>query len=279
MPNIPFWGTSQFKNLIIETSRVLQQHLTFREIADLFYRGGIIEKPENPWPAFQGTKYDYALERLAGAKDVRVFFREILPELFAGIDMEYSESSTASLVWAAKKVGYKINKIEEVQGIPDHDEIWVEYRVLVPPKELAEIAESIVDKQEYISTTSIFPSHINKLLGQMNIAVSNECWDAAALLIRRIIFLASVISAKQNNYHDKLLKDRDYIELSSILGAVSRNNPDINAQLLSRIQAAKWMGDYANHLKNWKASETEVQVSLVSLRAFLFALFNSDITN
>lgn len=274
MNNLPLWEAPKFKKLIIETAKLLQRHYTFREIAELFYRAGIIKVPENPYPDYEGNKYDYAVEKLASGKDVRIFFREILPEVFASIDVEYSDAETSSLVWAAKKVGYKIDRIERTFELPDGDGFTDEFRDLVPPQELAKTTEKIIEEQVFISKSSSFPNELNDLLDQLNKVVSTKCYDAAAFLIRRIVFLASVIYAEKLKFNEELLKESgDYKDLSKILGIVGTKNADVSSQLLSRVRATKWMGDYANHNRKWKAEESEILASLTNLRAYLAALY------
>lgn len=275
MSQVPGINTSDLRRLLIETSKVLQICHSFREIAELFFRGEVISSPEDPFPGYLGNKYEYAMEKLAAAKDLRPFLINILPEIFASNDPIWAESVMGSLVWAAEKVGYRLVTTEQEFKLSDGSMDGVEARDLIPPDYLLETSAITTEQKEYLQDNKKYPPSINKLISESNICLSNDCYNAAALLIRRIIFLSCVIYAKRMNFEDTLLNDdKDYHELSKLLSIVARHCPDISSQLLSRIQLVKWLGDYANHNKNWSASELELSSSLVNLRAFLSALFD-----
>ena len=275
MSQVHGMNTPDLRRLLIETSKVLQTCCSFREIAELLFRGEVISAPESPYPEYQGNKYDYAMEKLAAAEDLRPFLYHILPEIFGSNDPEWADSVMSGLVHAAEKVGYKLITTEHEFKLPDGSMDGMEIRDLAPPDYLLETSTKTTEQKEYLPEDDNYPSGINTLIAELNICLSNNCFNAAALLIRRIIFLSCVVYAQKKNFEDKLLNaNSDYHDLSKLLTTVGQNCPDISSQLLTRIQIAKWLGDYANHNKNWSASDEEVLSALVNLRAFLSALYD-----
>lgn len=265
---------SKERTFILALARFLKDNFTFNEIAELFFRSGLVNKLEKPYSEYDGTKYDYAVEKLTANPDKNVgFYEEILPQEFTRI--EYLHGVDSAFKRELKSMGYTIKKRIEEINVPDIGEVEDVYYDLIPPKEIStEKPRSPKQLKEYLKKHAVYPKKVNGLIDELNINISFGNGNASALLVRRILFIASVKYALENNFEKDIQDENgDYIELSKILAAIGKKSPDVTVQLLNRLQIAKWMSDYANHNFTWEVDRGELEIALTNMRAFLDALY------
>ncbi len=259
----------KLRGLVVALAGLLPKHYTYNQIADFFYRGGIIDKPEKPWPGYDGNKSDYVKDRMGAITGGEDFFAHTLPEIFGQIDSEYVQAETSEVVRLCRELGYTVETKyfeDPAMGID------VEWRELSPPADIG--SGEVVGLTEGHIDTEGLPTYLSSLVAQLNSNLSQKNYDASALLIRRVIFVSCVATLKKaNRSHAALDKQGDYKDLSILLSLVCQSVPSISKQLVARMRIAKWMGDDANHVDSWKAKETEVEMVVATLSQFLRILF------
>lgn len=257
--------TPAYRNLVLTLADLLPSHFTFNEIANYFYRGLIIDKPESPYRTYDGSKSNYVKEKLSAAQYPWSFLSSILPEIFFIIDIEYGELETKRLVSICGKMGFHVQDVQD-------EEKSVFYRELIPPNDILRAQGSISE----IHISDRYPATVRRLLQQLNANLLNDHFDASALLIRRVIFISSITYLKSKNLESRILdQHNDYKELSKILDVIATEIPDVSKQLIARLRNAKILGDYANHSLHWRVTEVELEQVKSTVGMFLDALFAS----
>ena len=240
----------------------MQKTFTFKEIAEWFYNYGIIEIPEDPYPDYDGSKYDYVLEKILNAKDNTNFLVKMVPELF--FDLKYIKvgGETSRMEYLLKQIGYRI-VLYKKDGL-----FYVS-----PPKNLKGFVKKNKQTKKIINVSNL-PREIADLVRELNDNTSKPNVYACALLSRKIITMAVYISLNKIS-KGHLLKNKlgDDLELNKMLN-VAKQELKISDQIMSRVKASKWIGDSANHSYKVQINENDIHTCIIGLRLFLEELFN-----
>jgi hypothetical protein len=255
------------RQLWTELAKELGRVLTFTEIATLFYEYGIITQPERPFGVYAGSKESYSLERLAAAGDTTLFLTEGIPRIIGetlndvggGICLNFEV-----LARPLRNAGYTIETLE----VGDEEDGYYELYSCLPPKELA---PDSLQAAPSISAIGLRTSdtYINVLLDELNDNLRNNNLNASALLTRKILTRAVQYSFDRKGERDSLKTEAgDDKELNAML-EMCKQRFKISAQVMSRAQSTKWLGDSANHSYFVRVSEFDVIAATTGLRLFL----------
>jgi hypothetical protein len=156
----------QLRSFYIELAKQLGQNFSFKQIADFFFKYGIIEQPENPYPNYKGSKQAYALEKLGGAKN-NVALLRALPEIIFyslnGIEGDEPFFDVRQIEWIMKEMGYQ--KTIEVM-VDDEDRAWAEVTSYEIPENLSEYFIVNSNKELESKTALLSKSNLSQVVGE-----------------------------------------------------------------------------------------------------------------
>lgn len=235
----------------------MQAGYTFEEIADLFYEVGVISKPERPYGTYEGTKRDYAREKLVEAPDLDLFLQVTVPKVVAECDVE--GIGVASVEQIMQQLGYTLSDDGRKHGIADY----------LPPGNLPSTNATGGEHPEKRIDLPDLPAAVQTLIDELEDNLTRGNLNAAALLTRKIIQEA-VFIAMQKTGKAGALKDKDGAEVDlAVALARCQQAFGLSNQVMSRITSAKWIGDSANHSFRVKISDADLDRTVTGVRLFL----------
>ncbi len=258
------------RQLYLELARQLPSVFTFKELAGIFYKHGIIQSPESPYPSYEGSKYDYILNKLSEAQHNEDFLRGV-PGIIFDFDEGLVESSleTSQIHWLLKKMGYIQSKEADDHGVT----------LLEAPDDLSMYANTqtiALQTNERRLVQPNLPTTIQGLVDELNDNISRGNVNAAALLVRKVLtnacFLAMKKAGKETALKNTLGED---LELNTVIN-LCQQEFKISSKVMARIRSAKWIGDSANHSYLLRINEADVETAITGLRLLLAELFATD---
>ncbi|PKL30797.1 hypothetical protein CVV43_05335 [Candidatus Saccharibacteria bacterium HGW-Saccharibacteria-1] len=250
------------RQIFIELSERMPEAMTFREIANIFFKYGIINSPDNPYGSYQGTKRDYVLDKLNNADNILSFMDGGIAELTEmssiGIDGAIKDTSLRTIL---KQLGYTKKISNEEHGI-DYMEVPTDIESKL------NLSATGTTRIERISRERL-PNNIATLIDELNDNLSRGNLNASALLIRRILTLASTVALLKHGGNDKVTtQDGESFELN-VLISNAQQEFRISSQTISRVRSAKWIGDSANHSYRVKVNEQDLGTSVTATRLYI----------
>lgn len=248
------------RQLFIDLSEELPKAMTFKSIANLFYKYGIIDLPENPYGTYQGTKRDYVLDKLNNARDLRLFLTEGMEEVteLASIGAFDDSIDDSHIRWVLNKLGYTTVTSNEEHGIS----------LCRAPEDIMSILDISQGAFERIDPNNL-PIPLSMLVDELNVNLSLSNFNAAALLLRRILTYTCFVALKKKGLDGKLVNSKgESLELSAIIENCKQEYKLTN-QLVGRVISAKWIGDSANHSYAVQITESDVESSVTAVRLFI----------
>jgi hypothetical protein len=253
---------THLRQLYLELASALPSSMTFQDIADMFYKFGIMDKPEKPYPDYPGNKRDYVLEKLSAGNTRTIL--ESMPDIIwnsaNGVDDDKAFDSS-SVEWSLKRLGYK--KIPEPSA-PEELELYT-YEL---PSNLDEIAKPILAVGPRRIDEEGLPNQLAEVIHELNDNLDRDNKIASALLVRRALTLATYIAMKRRGKDGLLHKLGKDVELNAAL-SLCQQEYQIPAQTIARVRSAKWLSDSANHSYLIKINASDIETAVTGLRIYL----------
>lgn len=117
------------------------------------------------------------------------------------------------------------------------------------------------------------PSQVQELVEELNDSLGRGNRNAAALLTRKILHTAVFIAMRRRGKGD-LLKNAagEDIDLAPALERCKQEY-GVSAQMMSRVNSAKWISDTANHSYRLKVTQADLDQLVTAARLFLGEIF------
>jgi hypothetical protein len=258
MPRDPTPATVYLRRLFAEIATLMQAEYTFQGIADLFYEVGVIEKPEKPYPDYEGNKRDYVLEKLHEADDLGSFLSYTVPRVILDCDLEGRNVDGAT--WVMMMLGYEKTEEGKKHGVED----WEAPAGSSLPRSAGGGSKS----KRRIDLPDL-PGPVQTLVDELEDNLDRENLNAGALLTRKLIQEAVFIAMHRRKKADALRdQSGDEVDLSVALGRCQQEY-GLSGQVMGRITSAKWIGDSANHSYRVKVTDSDLDRSITGIRLFL----------
>lgn len=143
---------------------------------------------------------------------------------------------------------------------------------------LWEDTETILSSSEIIDETKFCGKreYITKIIKQINSSYMHNCYDACAVLMRRLFEILLVLSF-QNNQIDNLIKDSSgngYVVLERIV-AVAKDDQTLKlSRIKSKFDTFRQVGNFSAHGITYTAGAKDIDDIKMDYRYMLEELFN-----
>ena len=139
-------------------------------------------------------------------------------------------------------------------------------------KETIDSSSEVIDEMKFCGKRN----YLTKLIQQINASYKNNCYDACAVLIRRL-FEVLLILAFQNNNIDHLIKDRSgtgYFMLDKIV-EIAKNDPTLKiSRNKMKYDEFRKIGNFSAHGITYIASSKDIDDIKIEYRVMLEELYN-----
>lgn len=129
------------------------------------------------------------------------------------------------------------------------------------------IPESILKK---------YPEKIQEIILGASISYHYEVFDAAAILLRKVIESSIIIEAEKRGLQKEIRgKNNNYIQLSDLIKKIGKLFPEIDGKTTKGLDTVKIYGDKAAHVFDADIIKEDVDEAKVITRFFLEKLFRT----
>lgn len=138
--------------------------------------------------------------------------------------------------------------------------------------------ESIVSESELIDENKFCEkrSFLTQLIKQINHSYANNCYDAAAVLMRRL-FEVLLVMSYQNMGIDNEIKDssgKGYLMLESIVGNAKNNQTLKLSRIKNEFDTFRIVGNFSAHNITYTAGKKDIDDIKLNYRVMLEELYN-----
>lgn len=162
------------------------------------------------------------------------------------------------------------NKIEFVPVIlqsliKEFGDKWNDYTIIVSESELID-EEKFANKRQYL----------DRLIKQINNTYKNNCYDACAVLLRRLFEILLILSY-QNLGIDEEIKDRSgngYLMLEQIVNNAINNSTLKLSRIKNKFNDFRKIGNFSAHGLTYIASKKDIDDIKIDYRVMLEELYN-----
>jgi len=147
----------------------------------------------------------------------------------------------------------------------EYSQYWCDYESIYSNSE-------VLDESKFCGKRS----YLDKLITQINCTYKNNCYDACAVLMRRL-FEVILILAYQNLKIDMDIKAKDgsgYCMLDGIISDAKSNHILNLSRIKSEFDTLKRVGNFSAHGITYIASRKDIEDIKLSYRVMLEELFN-----
>jgi len=158
--------------------------------------------------------------------------------------------------YLAKSRDFKrMGKMDEYVLVPAaRQKMEVEYGGLFHNEEIVLSSSEILDESLFIGKRGF----LDKLIKQINHCYSNNCFDACAVLMRRVFEVVLILAFEQHGIQDQIRENGGYVTLDRIVTRAVQNT----ALGLSRPQRdydnIKGLGNLAVHSVNFNTRKSDI---------------------
>lgn len=133
-------------------------------------------------------------------------------------------------------------------------------------------AEGLPSHQELVLAKSLVKGtrgYIESIVNQINSTYENGCYDACAVMIRRLIETLIIEAFEHHNIADKLKKPSgEFFYLSDLITlALSEKSWNIGRNAKQALPKLKSIGDFSAHSRRYIAHRSDIDNILLALRS------------
>ena len=162
------------------------------------------------------------------------------------------------------------NKLEFIPAIlaklnRDYGNLWCDTETIVSSSEIIDEIK-FCGKREYLT----------KLIKQINSSYKNNCFDACAVLMRRLFEVLLVLSF-QHHHIDDLIKDptgNGYVMLERIVGIAQNDSTLKLSRNKTKYDTFRQVGNFSAHSITYTAGAKDIDDIKIDYRAMLEELYN-----
>ncbi len=162
------------------------------------------------------------------------------------------------------------NKIEFILAVKEN--LDKQYGALWSDTETILSASELIDETKFCGKRE----YITKIIKQINASYKNNCYDACAVLMRRIFEILLILSF-QNNQIDNLIKDSSgngYVMLERIV-AIAKDDQTLKlSRIKSKFDTFRQVGNFSAHGITYTAGAKDIDDIKIDYRCMLEELFN-----
>ncbi|MEE0970341.1 MAG: hypothetical protein U0M06_13300, partial [Clostridia bacterium] len=121
-----------------------------------------------------------------------------------------------------------------------------------------------------------YRNYLDRLIHQINHSYANNCYDAAAVLMRRL-FEVLLVMSYQNMGIDNEIKDssgKGYLMLESIVGNAKNNQILKLSRIKNEFDTFRMVGNFSAHNITYTAGKKDIDDIKLNYRAMLEELYN-----
>ncbi len=136
---------------------------------------------------------------------------------------------------------------------------------LLPPKEITPSRKDIVLPHSLFKKTR---GYLEKIVYQINISYESTCYDACAVMIRRLIETLIIESFEKHKIENKIKHSSgDFIQLDDQINKMlSESNWNLSRNAKRGLKQLKKLGDLSAHSRRFNAQRTDIDRFIDDLR-------------
>ena len=116
--------------------------------------------------------------------------------------------------------------------------------------------------------------YLDRLISQINNCYANNCFDACAVLMRRVFEIALIMAYEHHNIQDEIKNtEGNYLMLDGIVKNAVRNKTISLSRMKSELTKIKDLGNYAAHKIHYNTTKKDIDDIKIQYRAMLEELF------
>lgn len=153
-----------------------------------------------------------------------------------------------------------LQSMEKTQGV-----LWTDYTAIESDSEL-------IDEKKFIGKRN----YLNRLIQQINCSYANNCYDATAVLMRRLFEVLLVLSYQHFEIDDQI-KDasgKGYVMLESIIKDAKNNSILKISRIKNEFDTFRMVGNFSAHNITYTAGKKDIDDIKLNYRVMLEELYN-----
>lgn len=146
-----------------------------------------------------------------------------------------------------------------------YDDLWED-------TESIESSSEVIDEDKFCGKRG----YLDKLIKQINNSYKNHCYDACAVLMRRLFEVLLVLSYQHNGIDDEI-KDRTnagYVMLEAIVANAKNNTTLKLSRIKNEFDTFRKVGNFSAHNITYTAGTKDIDDIKLNYRVMLEELFN-----
>lgn len=145
-----------------------------------------------------------------------------------------------------------------------------EYRYAWNDNDTIVTDSELLDEQKFCGKRP----YLDRLLKQINSCYNNNCYDACAVIMRRLFEALLIISYQKLGIDDQIMQDGNYVMLQAIVKNAKNNQILKLSRIKNDLDLFRDVGNYSAHSITYTASKKDIDDIKLKYRVMLEELYN-----